>query len=646
MPSTLVERAPSASRATSAAPALGADTDGPLGADTDGAGAWSAQRPRERAPERAAEQPPASLRRYLAQVVLATSLVALCPMLVVWWLRSSGMLTSYVLGMLLGVGLSLGAAHAGRLLWQTRPGSQHLLFSELMVWGFARRCYSERRLASARAVLGSMSQAQLRVANGLSVEDQTKRLEGLARALDECDPNTHGHSRRVARYAWMIATGMGLPREQVARIRTAAAVHDVGKIQTPPAVLRKAGPLSDEEFETMKRHAGDGARMVAALNDDGLTKMVRHHHERLDGSGYPSGLAGERIPLGARIIAVADTFDSITANRPYRDARTHKEAIDILLAEADTKLDGDAVRAFCRHYSGRRALTFWAWLTTLPERLLAQFGGGVASVASASKVLALAAIVGNLAAGTAYLAHPAKGPAHRIELTGAREEPSALTRASTPKSAAAHAPVAPVASAERRSAAHPRGARRLVSAQRPGTSAAATGSPAPATSAAADQTAPGDAPGAAANGQGDQSAAASRAGEQAAGKHEAGDGKSATGAGAQEGSGEGGASGSEQPRKATEQGNAKSEASQPKGEEAKSGASAAGSGGVVEGAKGKVEEVTGKVEEVKNKAVEEVTGKVEEVKGKVEEVKGKAVEEVKGKVEEVTGKAKEVLGKL
>jgi HD-GYP domain-containing protein (c-di-GMP phosphodiesterase class II) len=88
---------------------------------------------------------------------------------------------------------------------------------------------------------------------------------------------------------------MGLPRAEVARIRTAAAIHDVGKIETPKAILHKAGPLSDEEYEVIKRHPGDGALMAGVLGDPGLELMVRHHHERLDGTGYPGGLSGEEI---------------------------------------------------------------------------------------------------------------------------------------------------------------------------------------------------------------------------------------------------------------------------------------------------------------------------------------------------------------
>src|SRR5205085_6039106 len=159
-------------------------------------------------------------------------------------------------------------------------------------------------------------------------------LAQLAAALEAGDPYTHGHSRRVAHHAAMIAKGMGLPKQQVAKVRTAAVLHDVGKINTPTAILHKPGRLTDDEFDVIKLHPVDGAEMVSKLGDAELTAIVRHHHERLDGTGYPNRLPGGEIPLGARIIAVADTFDAITSTRPYRPANPHKRAMDILAKEA------------------------------------------------------------------------------------------------------------------------------------------------------------------------------------------------------------------------------------------------------------------------------------------------------------------------
>lgn len=125
------------------------------------------------------------------------------------------------------------------------------------------------------------------------------------------------------------------------RIRTAALIHDVGKLSVAEEVLAKPGKLTDEEYALVKQHSAAGADMVAALGDAELTRIVRHHHERVDGTGYPDGLKGIEIPLGARIISVVDTFDAITSERPYRRPAHHKRALDVLRHEAGTQLDPD-----------------------------------------------------------------------------------------------------------------------------------------------------------------------------------------------------------------------------------------------------------------------------------------------------------------
>src|SRR4051812_39605758 len=119
---------------------------------------------------------------------------------------------------------------------------------------------------------------------------------------------------------------MGLPAAEVAKVRTAAALHDVGKLHTPRSILTKPGRLTDSEFALIKRHPVDGAVMTSGIGDPEISAMIRHHHERLDGRGYPDGLSGEDIPVGARIISVADTFDAITSHRTYRRAAHHKRA--------------------------------------------------------------------------------------------------------------------------------------------------------------------------------------------------------------------------------------------------------------------------------------------------------------------------------
>jgi hypothetical protein len=355
-----------------------------------------------------------SLQRYMWCVAAATFLVAVCPIALVWGLRSADVVSSAGLCVLLAIALSLGASRLGSGFWKTRKGAGDILFNELMVWGFIRRWRNERRLASARELLGAINEGRHRSDGHAGA--RLRALERLGSTLESTDPHTHGHSRRVTRHAWMIAKQLGLRGESLARVRTAAALHDVGKLHTPPAVLRKPGRLTDEEYEVIKRHPLDGAQMVGALADGELTSIVRHHHERLDGTGYPDRLAGEQIPLGARIIAVADTFDAITSVRPYRSPRSHKEALDILKYEAGAQLDPDVVKAFCAIYSGRGPLALWASLTSLPAQAFSWVGGTAVGAASAAQVAAVATIA---AVGSVAAPPVARHHAHRSATQGA-----------------------------------------------------------------------------------------------------------------------------------------------------------------------------------------------------------------------------------
>jgi putative nucleotidyltransferase with HDIG domain len=185
---------------------------------------------------------------------------------------------------------------------------------------------------------------------------QARELDRLAAGLDRRVTGSAGHSRRVALYAAGVAKRMGLSPQRVARIRRAGALHDIGKAHTPAEIVNKPGPLSDEEFAVVRRHAMVGGWIVARLGDEELAAIVRHHHERLDGAGYPDGLAGDEIPLGARIVAVADTFDALASSRPYRPAKHSDEALELLEAEAGAQLDPDAVTAFRGYYSRHAGL--------------------------------------------------------------------------------------------------------------------------------------------------------------------------------------------------------------------------------------------------------------------------------------------------
>jgi putative nucleotidyltransferase with HDIG domain len=142
------------------------------------------------------------------------------------------------------------------------------------------------------------------------------------------------HSLRVTRHSEAIARALGMGPRDVALVRRAAALHDLGKTLVPREILEKPGPLTPEELAVVRRHPGDGAALLEGVAAPEVVAMVRGHHERLDGSGYPDGLAGDAIPLGARIIAVADSFDAMTSTRPYRAARSREAALAELHAEA------------------------------------------------------------------------------------------------------------------------------------------------------------------------------------------------------------------------------------------------------------------------------------------------------------------------
>jgi HAMP domain-containing protein/HD superfamily phosphohydrolase YqeK len=168
----------------------------------------------------------------------------------------------------------------------------------------------------------------------------------LAAAIDEKDPYTRGHSGRVAKYSMIIGEYMNLDSEELDRLRISALLHDVGKIGVDDRVLKKPGKLTDEEFELMKQHPTKGAnimRPVAQLKD--MLPGIELHHERMDGAGYPHGLLGEQIPMMARIIAVADTFDAITTNRPYQTAMDIQFARDRIHSLAISKFDPVVVAA-------------------------------------------------------------------------------------------------------------------------------------------------------------------------------------------------------------------------------------------------------------------------------------------------------------
>ena len=186
-------------------------------------------------------------------------------------------------------------------------------------------------------------------------------LEGvqmLARALEAKDPCLRGHSIRVSHYSVETARRLGLGEPVIEQIRIGGELHDIGKIGTREAVLQKPGSLTEDERHQICEHPALGERMLAPLarESPGVLRIVRSHHERLDGSGFPDGLQGEAIPLEARIVAVADAFDAMTSERPYRSPRPPADALGELHQVSGSQLDPDAVAAFTAAFPDPAAL--------------------------------------------------------------------------------------------------------------------------------------------------------------------------------------------------------------------------------------------------------------------------------------------------
>ena len=191
-----------------------------------------------------------------------------------------------------------------------------------------------------------------REVTGLSLQAKeivVQSLGGLVHALEARDSYTKAHSANVTRYAVAIAETLELAPEETAVIRRAAMVHDIGKIAVPDGILRKPGPLDDHERRIMQGHVLAGVKIIDQMHFlERETPIVRHHHERWEGGGYPDGISGEAIPLGARILAVADAFDAITSNRVYHNARSVSEALQVLIEESGRQFAPGVVDAMVK----------------------------------------------------------------------------------------------------------------------------------------------------------------------------------------------------------------------------------------------------------------------------------------------------------
>jgi putative nucleotidyltransferase with HDIG domain len=216
-----------------------------------------------------------------------------------------------------------------------------IALAALLLWLVLRGVY----VRSSRQVMAHSTALAAALAETERTYDTT--LQALSNALDVRDSETEGHSRRVVEYMELVIHELRVPASQLAMLRRGALLHDIGKIGVPDNVLRKPAALSEAEWTLMKRHPEHGARIIAQIPFlEDVSRIVRHHHERWDGAGYPDGLAGEAIPLGARIFAVADSFDAMTSDRPYRRAMSVDEARREVARCRGTQFDPIVVDAF------------------------------------------------------------------------------------------------------------------------------------------------------------------------------------------------------------------------------------------------------------------------------------------------------------
>jgi putative nucleotidyltransferase with HDIG domain len=180
-------------------------------------------------------------------------------------------------------------------------------------------------------------------------------VAALAQALEERDQYTGEHSESVVDLTAKVAEALGLDEDDIKDVRTAALLHDIGKVGIPDEILHKNGPLDAREWEIMRQHPVIGERIMRAIPGMGpIARVVRHEHERWDGGGYPDGLAGDAIPLPARIILACDAYHAMVSDRPYRKAMSHHDAMAELTSNAGSQFDPEVAQALVGYLVGRR----------------------------------------------------------------------------------------------------------------------------------------------------------------------------------------------------------------------------------------------------------------------------------------------------
>jgi diguanylate cyclase (GGDEF)-like protein/putative nucleotidyltransferase with HDIG domain len=244
-------------------------------------------------------------------------------------------------------GIGTTATSMGIALFEEGMSAEGLLASARMA------CAQAAQKGGAAPVIAAGAQ----VGSQIEIGDGTSRgsVEALALALGERDSYTAQHTAAVVAIAGAVARNLGCNPAEVERVKSAALLHDIGKVAIPDEVLHKPGPLTVDEWRLIREHPVVGERILRVLPGlDNVAPIVRHGHERWDGSGYPDGLRGDAIPLGSRIIIAADTYHAITSERPYRPARAHAEAVEELSRCAGSQFDPNVTGALIGHLYGLR----------------------------------------------------------------------------------------------------------------------------------------------------------------------------------------------------------------------------------------------------------------------------------------------------
>lgn len=264
-------------------------------------------------------------------------------------------------------------------IWAEAAAADFKQTAALYVAGYLLALLSYGRPWLALAMMVPLAGIQLALSRSVQLLEQTiDAVESMADIVDRRDPYTFQHSQSVAAHAVAISRRLHLPDREVELIRLAARVHDLGKIAVPDEVLHKQGRLSAAEFDLMKKHPATGAEILAKFPEYRRGReLVLAHHERIDGLGYPRGLAGSEIALGARIIAVADSWDAMTSNRPYRAALDPDIALAELLRGRGTQWDPGVVDAFAQTLPGASPAVRHGRLAEVGRPLLRSLGAAV-----------------------------------------------------------------------------------------------------------------------------------------------------------------------------------------------------------------------------------------------------------------------------